>query len=78
MTTPEGEAAGTLNKEAHAAWVEQSSAATAPPRVVVLADGELLGTAERTVDTSSLAPGVHRVRVEGESLSETRRVTVAR
>ena len=43
-----------------------------------LHDGELSGTAELTLDTSRLAPGVYVVRVEGETATEVRRLTVVR
>ena len=47
-------------------------------QVAVLADGEISGTVELTVDTAGLAAGVYVVRVEGETFAETRRLTVAR
>ena len=46
--------------------------------VARLAEGELSGTTELTVDTSRLAAGVYVVRVEGETFAEARRLTVAR
>ena len=46
--------------------------------VAVLADGELSGTTDLTVDTARLAAGVYVVRVEGETFAEARRLTVAR
>ena len=46
--------------------------------VAVLHDGVAAGTVALSVDARGLAPGVYLVRVAGERLSETRRLTVAR
>ena len=47
-------------------------------QVALVADGELSGAVELTVDTAGWAAGVYVVRVEGETFAESRRLTVTR